>query len=126
MAITDLYNRVVKYRDEGYNSCYLFLDLSKAFDTVNHKLLLNKLSQNDIRGKIFDLLSSYLINRKHFTKCNNIKLSYAARIFFIIRHYVNKQTLTKLYYSFAYPHIKYGITVCHGAVLVKLTWKKFK
>ena len=37
------------------------------------------------------------------------KLSYAARIFSKIRHYVNKQTLTKLYYSFAYPHIKYGI-----------------
>ena len=37
------------------------------------------------------------------------KLSYAARIFSIIRHYVNKQTLTKLYYGFAYPHIKYGI-----------------
>ena len=37
------------------------------------------------------------------------KLSYAARIFSIIRHYVNKQTLTKLYYSFAYPHIKYEI-----------------
>ena len=37
------------------------------------------------------------------------KLSNAARIFSIIRHYVNKQTLTKLYDSFAYPHIKYGI-----------------
>ena len=29
--------------------------------------------------------------------------------FSIIRRYVNKQALTKLYYSFAYPHIKYGI-----------------
>ena len=37
------------------------------------------------------------------------KLSYAARIFSIVRHYVNKKTLTKLYYSFAYPHIEYGI-----------------
>ena len=27
----------------------------------------------------------------------------------IIRHYVNKQTLIKLYYSFAYPYLKYGI-----------------
>ena len=37
------------------------------------------------------------------------KLSYAARILSIIRHYVNKQTLIKLYYSFAYPYLKYGI-----------------
>ena len=37
------------------------------------------------------------------------KLSYAARILSIIRHYVNKQKLIKLYYSFAYPYLKYGI-----------------
>ena len=43
------------------------------------------------------------------------KLSYAAIIFFIIRHYVNKETLTKLHYSFAYPHIKYGIVLCGSA-----------
>ena len=33
------------------------------------------------------------------------KLSYAARIFSIIKLYINKQTLTKLYNSFAYPRI---------------------
>ena len=37
------------------------------------------------------------------------KLSYAASILSIIRFYVNKQTLSKLYYSFAYPYLKYGI-----------------
>ena len=37
------------------------------------------------------------------------KLSYAARILSIIRHYFNKQTLIKLYYSFAYLYLKYGI-----------------
>ena len=52
------------------------------------------------------------------------KLSYAARIQSIIRHYVNKQTLIKLYYSFAYPYLKYGII--SWAVLVELLWKRFK
>ena len=49
------------------------------------------------------------------------KLLYAARIFSIIRHYVNKQALTKLYYSLTYSHIKYRIVS-----FVKLTRKKFK
>jgi len=38
------------------------------------------------------------------------KLSYAAKVLSLIRHYVNKQSLTKLYYSFVYPHLKYAIT----------------
>ena len=37
------------------------------------------------------------------------KLANAARILSKMRHYVNKKTLVKLYYSFAYSHLKYGI-----------------
>ena len=36
-------------------------------------------------------------------------MSYAARILSIIRHYVNKQTLIELYYSFTFPYLKHGI-----------------
>ena len=72
MAITDLYNRVVKYRDESYNSCCLFLDLSKTFDTVNHKLGYNCLI-NLVNMAYEGKLSSNLTNRKQFTECNNIK-----------------------------------------------------
>ena len=39
------------------------------------------------------------------------KLANAARILCTIRHYVNKSTLRSLYFSFVYPHLKYGIIV---------------
>lgn len=44
-------------------SCALFLDVSKAFDTVSHSILLKKLYSFGFRGPFFSLLSNYLSNR---------------------------------------------------------------
>ena len=49
-----------------------FLDLAKAFDTVNHKILLSKLYRYRIRGGPLELLRDYLSNRLHRVKINNI------------------------------------------------------
>ena len=45
-------------------SIAVFIDLSKAFDTVNHELLLKKQEKYGIRGCVLDLMKSYLTNRK--------------------------------------------------------------
>ena len=46
------------------------MDLAKAFDTVNHDLLLQKLNRIGIRGKANDLIESYLTNRKQVVRIN--------------------------------------------------------
>ena len=43
-----------------------FINLKKAFDTVNHKILLAKLFGYGIRGNIYNWFRSYLSNRKQY------------------------------------------------------------
>jgi len=50
----------------GTYSCGIFLDLCKAFDTVDHKILLAKLQYYGIQGVPNDCFLSYLSNRRQF------------------------------------------------------------
>ena len=45
---------------------------TKAFDTVNHEILLYKLQNYGIRGTAFQWFKSYLSNRKQYTNINNV------------------------------------------------------
>ena len=53
----------------------IFVDLSKAFDTVNHRILLEKLHHLGIRGIPNKLLESYLTNRHQYVQINDSKSS---------------------------------------------------
>ena len=62
-ASLDIVNKIQSYMDKGMFSCGLFIDLQKAFDTVDRAILLQKLFHYGVRGIVNDWFSSYLINR---------------------------------------------------------------
>ena len=51
----------------------IFLDITKAFDSVNHEILYNKLEHYGFRGHVLYLIKSYLSNRSQYLCINNTK-----------------------------------------------------
>lgn len=70
-AVLHFVNNVYKYLEEKYYVVGVFVDLSKAFDSLNHKILLDKLQHIGIRGLPLQLFTSYLQNRSQYVQCNN-------------------------------------------------------
>ena len=65
-------NQCLINMDKGLINAFLFLDLKKAFDTVDHKTLISKLELYGIRGTALHLFQSYLSERKQICKLQNI------------------------------------------------------
>ena len=70
-ALLDIVNTIQSNIDNKFFSCGIFIDLKKAFDTVDHDILLYKLKYYGIRGVVNDWFSSYLKNRLQTTLVGN-------------------------------------------------------
>ena len=66
MAILEFVEKMHSAIDNGEYSTGIFLDLAKAFDTVNHTLLLNKLEHYGIRGIPHLWFKNFLSSRKQY------------------------------------------------------------
>ena len=76
LALIDLTNQISKSLDDHQTTIGIFLDLSKAFDTVNHEILLHKLEHYGIRGTPLKWFTSYLSNRYQYVSLNNTSSSF--------------------------------------------------
>ena len=72
IALAHVISTLISKINSGKPTVLALLDLKKAFDLINHKLLLIKLNSYGIRGLPLQWLSSYLTNRTQKTKVNNV------------------------------------------------------
>ena len=76
-AIISVVDHIVKSFDNKHLTCGIFLDLSKAFDTLDHSILLNKLCSYGIRGVSHSWFLSYLSNRLQYVSVHNATSTYS-------------------------------------------------
>ena len=69
-ALIDITETIRSALDNDKTVCGIFVDLQKAFDTVNHEILIEKLNYYGIRGPANSWFKSYLNNRKQFVSIN--------------------------------------------------------
>ena len=75
-AIVQLVHQIRNSFESKQYTLGVFADLSKAFDTANHEILISKLENYGIRGKNLLWVISYLTNRTKFIKYNNLNTSF--------------------------------------------------
>ena len=68
LALVDLYDKISSAIDQKEIAVGIFIDLSKAFDTVNHGILFDKLKYYGIRGLALEWAKSYSHNRLQFVQ----------------------------------------------------------
>ena len=77
-ALINITENIKKALDDGNIDCGVFVDLQKAFDTVDHQILLAKLNHYGIRGVSNDWFKSYLSNRNQYVSINGYESGLAA------------------------------------------------
>ena len=75
LALIEIIDHMLNALDKGLYVCGVFVDLSKAFDTVDHSILLSKLSTYGVRGVAWSWFKSYLISRPQYVDLKGVTSS---------------------------------------------------
>ena len=75
MALLDFHEYVSAAIDSKKHVIGIFIDLQKAFDTIDHSILLQKLYHYGFRGQVLSWLKSYLSDRQQYVLYNNVSSS---------------------------------------------------
>ena len=75
MAIMDMVEKIRKAWEKGEQCPGIFIDFKKAFDTVDHSILVSKLEHLGVRGPSLELIKSYFRNRRQYVVFNGAESS---------------------------------------------------
>ena len=73
LAAVEMIDRIIQELDKGNTPLNIFLDQPKAFDTLDHEIMLYKLEYHGVTGPALQLLRSYLSDRKQYIEFENVK-----------------------------------------------------
>ena len=76
MALLKLTDKISKELNNKQYSIGIFRDFSKAFDTINHDILIDNLSYYGIRGTALGVIKKFVTNRVQFVNLNDVKSEY--------------------------------------------------
>jgi len=76
LAAIELVDRIVTQMDKNEIPINIYLDLSKAFDTLDHEILLYKLQHYGVSGNSLELFRNYLHGRKQYVEFNQTESDY--------------------------------------------------